>query len=288
MFWQLARRRLDLSHQAIVMGILNVTPDSFSDGGQFRGDTGAAVDAALAMLAEGAAILDVGGESTRPGAAPVPLAEELRRVLPVVEAILARAPDALISVDTSKATVADAALAAGAAIVNDVTALRGDPAMAGVVRRHRAGVVLMHMQGEPRTMQDRPEYPGDDIVTAVQHFFRDRLRFAADAGIDPASVALDPGIGFGKTAAHNLTLCRRLDALTAEAPGGCPLVFGVSRKRFLAAAAGLDPADPPAGRDAATVAMNVLAREKGARVLRVHAVRPNVEAVRAAESVLFA
>jgi dihydropteroate synthase len=277
MIWQTARRALDLSAHGVIMGILNLTPDSFSDGGAFP-EFGRATEHALRMLAEGAGIIDIGGESTRPGAEPLPAEEEMRRVLPVVEALLARAPDCLVSVDTSKAAVAAAALERGAAIVNDVTALRGDPAMAGTVARSGAGVVLMHMQGTPRTMQDRPEY--QDVVAEVRDFLAGRLRAAVEAGIAPGCVALDPGIGFGKTAGHNLALLRELETL---GPGGRPLVVGVSRKGFLSAFAGTSAL---ADRLGPTVAATALAREKGVRVLRVHDVRPNVAALRLAEALL--
>lgn len=277
MIWQTARRPLDLTSRAVIMGIINVTPDSFSDGGSYP-DATAAVEHGLAMLAEGATILDIGGESTRPGAAPVPEAEERRRVLPVIDSLLARAPDCLISVDTSKAAVAQSALHHGAAIVNDVTALRGDRAMAGVVARAGAGLVLMHMQGTPRTMQQQPHY--DDVVAEVRAFFEERVRFAVAAGIAPAAIALDPGIGFGKTVEHNLTLLRHLEQLTV---GSHPLVLGVSRKSFLSRVAGVDTLPE---RLWPTVAMTALLREKGARVLRVHDVRPNVAALCTVETLL--
>jgi dihydropteroate synthase len=259
------------------MGILNLTPDSFSDGGAFS-DVSRATEHALQMLADGAGIIDIGGESTRPGAEPVPLEEELRRVLPVIGSLLARSQECLISIDTSKAQVARAALDLGAAIVNDVTALRGDPAMAGVVARARAGVVLMHMQGTPRTMQEQPIY--GDVVAEVREFLAERLAGALADGIAPECVALDPGIGFGKTAAHNVRLLRELGTLTS---GGRPLVLGVSRKAFLSRYTGT--AGWP-DRVWPTVALTALAREKGVRVLRVHDVRPNVAALRLAEELL--
>ena len=257
------------------MGILNVTPDSFSDGGDFL-NAGRAVEHALAMLVEGAAIIDVGGESTRPGAAPVPADEEIRRVVPVVAAILSKHPECLISVDTSKAVVARAALAHGAAIVNDVTALRGDPELANAVAEYGAGVVLMHMQGEPRTMQNQPVYA--DVVGEVRAFFLERLAAARAAGISPEQVAFDPGIGFGKTVAHNLTLLRELAALGVE---DRPLVLGVSRKSFLGKVSG---AETMGERLWPTVALTGVLRERGARVLRVHEVRPNLLALRTVEA----
>src|SRR5580692_4613720 len=214
------------------MGVVNVTPDSFSDGGLFL-DPGAAVAHGIELAAQGADILDVGGESTRPGAEPVSGEEELRRVLPVVEGIAAASDDATrpqISVDTSKAAVAAAALAAGASLVNDVSAFRADPAMAGVVADSNAECCLMHMLGEPRTMQRAggPKY--HDVVDEVKSFLEERLRFAVDEGVREELIMLDPGIGFGKTVAHNLTLLRRLDELTSL---GRPLVVGTSRKSFL-------------------------------------------------------
>ena len=261
------------------MGILNVTPDSFSDGGAFP-EFGRATARALEMLNDGAGIIDIGGESTRPGAEPVPVDEELRRVLPVVEALRARAPDCLISIDTSKAAVAAAALERGAAIINDVTALRGDPAMAETVARAGAGVVLMHMQGAPPTMQQRPAY--GDVVAEVRAFLTERLGAALVAGIPRECIALDPGIGFGKTAEHNLALLRELGTLGVD---GRPLVLGVSRKALLAKFTG---SSELAERLWPTVAMTALAREKGVVVLRVHDVRPNVAALRVAEALLGA
>ncbi len=277
MIWQHARGSLDLSVRGAIMGILNVTPDSFSDGGQYA-ETTRAVEHGLAMLAEGAAILDIGGESTRPGAAAVDETEELRRVLPVIDGLVAQAPGCLISIDTSKAAVARAALDHGAAIVNDVTALQGDAGMAGVVAKGGAGVVLMHMQGTPRTMQLDPHY--DDVLAEVGGFFAARARFAIAAGIPAACLAFDPGIGFGKTVEHNLTLLRNLDRLAGMEQ---PLVLGVSRKSFLARMSG---GKSMSDRLGPTLALTALLREKGARVLRVHDVQPNVAALRAAESLL--
>ena len=278
MTWQLAGgRTLDLRARGAIMGIVNVTPDSFSDGGAFF-DPDRAAAHAVAMLDEGAAIVDVGGESTRPGADPVSAEDELARVLPVVEAILAQRPRGVISIDTSKAVVARAALERGAAIINDVTALRGDPGMAAAVAEYGAGVILMHMQGEPRTMQANPTY--SDVVAALRAFFAERLAAAQAAGISADRVAFDPGIGFGKTVAHNLTLLRNLEALSAA---GRPLVLGVSRKSFLAKIAGAE--DLPE-RLWSTVALTVLGRERGAGVLRVHDVRPNLLALRTVEALL--
>ncbi|HEX3692610.1 MAG TPA: dihydropteroate synthase, partial [Solirubrobacteraceae bacterium] len=215
-----------------LMGIVNVTPDSFSDGGRYL-DADAAVAHGLALAAQGADILDVGGESTRPGAEPVAVEEELRRVVPVVRALGERAGAVQISIDTAKAEVARAALAAGATLVNDVTALRGDPEMAAVVAQAGCDCCLMHMRGEPRTMQRAPEY--GDVVSEVKAFLEQRLAFAVQAGIAEQRILLDPGIGFGKTAEHNLELLRRLDELVAL---GRPVLVGTSRKSFLTPAAG--------------------------------------------------
>jgi dihydropteroate synthase len=239
-----------------LMGVVNVTPDSFSDGGLYF-DAGAAVAHGEELLAAGADVLDVGGESTRPGAEPVGEDEELRRVLPVIEGLAG----ATISVDTSKAAVAAATLDAGAEIVNDVTALRGDPAMAAVCAERGATVVLMHMRGEPRTMQTEPRY--DDVVAEVGEFLAARLGFAVEAGIPEQRVWLDPGIGFGKTAAHNFELLRRLDELAAL---GRPLVVGTSRKSFIGGVDGSAARERLGG----TIASTVLAAAAGADVLRVH------------------
>jgi dihydropteroate synthase len=262
-----------LSEDFEVMGIVNVTPDSFSDGGWFL-DADRAIAHGLALAQQGAAILDVGGESTRPGAQPVAADEELRRVIPVIEGLRAGLGGgdrgARISIDTSKAIVAAAALRAGAEIVNDVTALRGDPEMAPLVAAHRCPVCLMHMLGEPRTMQSDPRY--DDVVADVISFLRERLQAAVAAGIDESRIWLDPGIGFGKTVSHNLELLDRVGEIVAL---GRPVVVGTSRKSFLGKITGRDFP----GRAAATVATNVLAYERGARVFRVHDVAPTWDAL---------
>jgi dihydropteroate synthase len=257
-----------------VMGVVNVTPDSFSDGG-VNFDPVDAVASARRMLTEGAAIVDVGGESTRPGAEGVSADEELQRVVPVLEQ-LAGAP---VSIDTSKAEVATRALALGAELVNDVTALRGDRALAGVVAESDAYLCLMHMQGEPRTMQADPRY--GDVVSEVAAFLEERLGAAVAAGIAEERICLDPGIGFGKTVEHNFELVRRLDELTGL---GRPVVVGFSRKSSLGRLLG----DPQAttGSVAASVGAAVAAYERGASILRVHDVRPHVEALAAAEAVL--
>jgi dihydropteroate synthase len=247
-----------------VMGIVNVTPDSFSDGGLYT-DAAAAVSHALELEADGAGILDIGGESTRPGADPVPADEERRRVVPVIEGLHQRGVRAQISVDTSKATVAAAALDAGATLVNDVTALRGDPAMAELVADRGAQCCLMHMLGEPRTMQHDPRY--DDVVSDVKAFLEERMTFAVNEGVPEARILLDPGIGFGKTAEHNLELLARVDELVAL---GRPVVIGTSRKSFLGRITGRTVGDRLSG----TIVTNVLAYERGARVFRVHDVAP--------------
>jgi dihydropteroate synthase len=248
-----------------IMGVVNVTPDSFSDGGRYL-DAQAAIEHGLELEAEGAAILDVGGESTRPGADPVPEAEELRRVIPVIEGLIQRGAGARISIDTSKSGVAARALAAGASLVNDVTALRGDPDMAGVVAAAGVECCLMHMLGDPRTMQDDPRY--DDVVNDIKAFLSERVEFAVRAGVAEERILLDPGIGFGKTVEHNLELLRRLGEFLDL---GRPVVIGTSRKAFLGRLTGRDAPDE---RVAATVATNVLAYERGARVFRVHDVAP--------------
>ncbi len=253
-----AQRPFDL------MGVVNVTPDSFSDGGDYL-DSAAAIAHGLKLARDGATILDIGGESTRPGAMPVAPEEELRRVIPVIEGLKAAASTFTISIDTSKAAVAAAALDAGAMLVNDVTALRGDPQMAPLVAQRGSQLCLMHMRGDPRTMQLDPRY--EDVVDDVKSFLHDRMLVAVAAGIDESRILLDPGIGFGKTVAHNLELLRRLDELVGL---GRPLVIGTSRKSFLGQLTGRAAEDRIAG----TIATNVLAYERGARVFRVHDAAP--------------
>ena len=257
-----------------VMGVVNVTPDSFSDGG-VNFDPAAAIASARRMLDEGAAIVDVGGESTRPGSEGVSVEEELRRVVPVLEALAGLA----VSIDTSKAEVARRALELGAELVNDVTALRGDPELAGVVADSGAYLCLMHMRGEPRTMQLDPRY--EDVAGEVAAFLEERLAFAVSQGIAEERVCLDPGIGFGKTTAHNFELLRRLDVLVAL---GRPVVVGFSRKSSLGKVAG-DPA-AATGPLSASVAAAVAAYERGATILRAHDVRDHVEALAAAKAVV--
>jgi dihydropteroate synthase len=278
-----------------LMGVVNVTPDSFSDGGSFL-DPAAAIGHARELIEQGADILDIGGESTRPGAEPVAVEEELRRVMPVLEGTAAPV-GVQVSIDTSKGAVAAAALAAGASLVNDVSAFRADPAMAGLVADSGAECCLMHMLGSPRTMQRDPRY--GDVVDDVKAFLDERLRFAVDEGVREELIMLDPGIGFGKTVAHNLTLLRRLGELTSL---GRPLVVGTSRKSFLsrivlpketgeaevgvAAVGDAGGATDAASRLPGTIATNVLALERGASVFRVHDVAPVREALAAAAATL--
>jgi dihydropteroate synthase len=267
-----------LSPDPVLIGVLNVTPDSFSDGGDFF-DTERAAARAASMLDEGAQIIDVGGESTRPGSDPVRPEEEVRRVVPVVREILAQRPDTIVSVDTYRAETAKAALEAGARIVNDVTALRGDPRMAGVIADARCPVVLMHMLGEPKTMQRDPRY--DDVVREVRDFLAERAEHAVAAGVEPEkSIILDPGIGFGKTLEHNLALLHHLDALVEL---GFPVLTGASRKSFIGKITGVEEARE---RVFGTVATTVLAYERGATFFRVHDVRANREALAVARAVL--
>ena len=250
------------------MGVVNVTPDSFSDGGVHL-DPVAAVAAARRLWADGAAIVDVGGESTRPGSRGVPLDEELRRVVPVLEAV---AGEGAVSIDTAKAEVAHRALELGAVMVNDVTAFRADAALAGVAAEHDAYVCLMHMQGEPRTMQLDPRY--DDVVSEVASFLEERLRFAVAEGVREDRICLDPGIGFGKTVEHNVELLRNLDVLASL---GRPVLVGLSRKSTLGRLAG--DAKARTGPLGASVAAAVSAYERGASILRVHDVRDHVDAL---------
>jgi dihydropteroate synthase len=259
-----------------VMGVVNVTPDSFSDGGVFLRPEAAAAEA-YGMFERGAAIVDIGGESTRPGSVGVSLDEELRRVEPVLAAL----EGLPLSIDTAKAEVARRALAAGAVMVNDVTALRGDPEMAGAVEDAGAYLCLMHMQGEPRTMQESPRY--DDVVSEVITFLEERVGAAVDAGIAEDRICVDPGIGFGKTVEHNLELLARLGEIVAL---GRPVLVGASRKRFLGRVLG--DAEAVTGPLAASVAVAVLAYERGASVFRAHDVREHVEALSAARAVVEA
>ena len=262
----------------MVMGVLNVTPDSFSDGGEFF-STGKAVEQGKRMTSEGAQIIDIGGESTRPGAEAVSVDEELGRVIPVIEQLRASV-SVLISIDTSKAAVARAALDAGATIINEVTAGRADPEMFAVAAERKAALILMHMQGTPRTMQVAPRY--DDVVREVANFFRQRYERALECGVDGMAIAFDPGIGFGKTVEHNLSLLGHLERLRIQSR---PLVVGVSRKSSLGKMIGSGKMED---RLSPTIAFTALLRERGANILRVHDVRENVAALRATEALLKA
>jgi dihydropteroate synthase len=256
------------------MGIVNVTPDSFSDGGEFL-DPERAIAHGEGLAGEGADVLDVGGESTRPGAEAVSADEELRRTDPVVRALASRGYS--VSIDTSKVAVADGALDAGAGMVNDVTALRAEPELAGLCAERGCEVVLMHMLGDPRTMQENPVY--DDVVDDVKAFLAERIEFARAEGIDENRIWIDPGIGFGKTVEHNLELHRRLGELSEL---GRPIVFGSSRKSFIGKLTGADVAERLGG----TIASNVIAYANGARMLRVHDVGPMHQALAAADAIL--
>jgi len=267
--WQLRTKRLTFGAQPLLMGIVNVTPDSFSDGGNFFG-VDAAIEHGLKLLDEGAAILDIGGESTRPYSTPVDEHDELKRVLPVVEGIHRARPEAILSIDTAKAAVARAAIAAGAEIINDVTGLSGDPEMIALARDSRAGVCAMHMQGTPQTMQDNPTYT--DIVAEIHNYLRQRREALLAAGIDRERICLDPGIGFGKTHEHNVTLmanCHRFHAL------GQPLLVGHSRKGFIGKLLG----DKDAPRLFGTLGSALALAVQGVQVIRVHDIRPLKEAL---------
>jgi len=277
--WTHRRGSFDLRASGLIMGVLNVTPDSFSDGGRYA-DAGRAVDRALEMVREGAAVIDVGGESTRPGAVPVAEAEELRRVVPVIRGIRARS-HVVISIDTSKAAVADEALRAGADIINDVTAFRGDAGMSGVALAHGAGAVLMHMRGVPATMQEQPVY--DDVVVDVVNFLRHRMEALLEKGMDHRAIVLDPGVGFGKTPEHNSLLLAATGALVQT---GRPVLIGVSKKSFLGwltgSGADLDARHWPG------VGITSYCRELGARIFRVHDPLPHLQALRMTEAILSA
>lgn len=271
--WNLAHgRSLELGSQSVLMGILNVTPDSFSDGGAYRGDVSRAVDAALRMIEEGAAIIDIGGESTRPGAEPVEAEEERRRVLPVIEALASRS-DCLISIDTYRSETARAAVQTGAHIVNDVWGAQRDPAIAEVAATTGAGLCLMHT--------GRERVRGSDAIADQFQFLETSLRIAADAGVSTAQIVLDPGFGFGKDAAENINLMMRLDELKAL---GYPLLVGTSRKRFVCSTLGHGEADA----DVATAATSVLLRERGAAIFRVHRIGPNRDALAMVDAGLHA
>ena len=274
--WKIAGQTIDVSQHALVMGVLNITPDSFSDGGRFF-TAEKAIEHGVRMAEEGAQIIDVGGESTRPGAEPVPAEEELRRVIPVIEKLRAKI-DTVISVDTSKAHIASEAIKAGASIVNDVTGGRGDKTMMPLVAEKKSGFIIMHMQGNPRMMQANPRY--DDVVSEVADFFRQQYTRVLECGIDPMAIAFDPGIGFGKTLEHNLELLAQLERIRVH---NRPLIVGVSRKSFLAKLTGLTEMSD---RLAPAVALTSLLRTRGAGIFRVHDVKENVSALRVTEALL--
>ena len=290
--WKIGGEIVDLSRRGMIMGVLNVTPDSFSDGGKFYADS--AVAHGVEMAAEGAQIVDIGGESTRPGAEPVSLEEELRRVIPVIKNLRDKidppSPNAspartygaagiFISIDTSKSEVASAALDAGASIINDVTGGRSDEKMLPLAAQRNAAFIIMHMQGNPRTMQIEPHYL--DVVSEVADFFRQQYARALECGVDPMAIAFDPGIGFGKTLEHNLELLRNLSRLRVQ---DRPLVVGVSRKSFLGKLIGSSEVKDLL---APTIALTSLLRAAGANALRVHDVKQNVAGLRAAEKLLL-
>jgi len=272
--WQLRDHSIEFCKRPLVMGIINATPDSFSDGGQFL-DPSSAIERGLRLVREGADVLDIGGESTRPGASPVPVEEELKRVVPVVEE-LARQTALPLSVDTMKAAVARASLAAGAAIVNDVAGFR-DPAMIAAAAEYRAGVVVMHMQGTPETMNQNPQYT--DVVQEVGEFFEERLQTLAKMGIPPEAVCLDPGIGFGKKHEHNMALLANLGAF---ARFGRPICLGISRKGFIGTICGRLRGERMPG----SLAIVCFAAARGeAHLLRVHDVAPTRDAALLLEAI---
>jgi dihydropteroate synthase len=276
--WKIGKRVFDVSHHGLIMGVLNITPDSFSDGGEFL-STDKAIERGLQIAAEGAHIIDVGGESTHPGSQAVTVQEELRRVIPVIEN-LHRELDVPISIDTSKAEVARAAIEVGASIVNDVTGGRGDEQMLPLVAEKKSAFILMHMQGTPRTMQIQPRYT--DVVAEISEFFRQQYARAIGLNIDPMAIAFDPGIGFGKTLEHNLELLAQLERLRVHDRA---LVVGVSRKSFLGKLIGsVEMSD----RRIPVFALTSLLRGRGADVLRVHDVKENVHALRVSEAILQA
>ena len=274
--WKIGKRVFDVSRHGLIMGVLNVTPDSFSDGGEFL-TADKAIQHGLEMAAQGAHIIDIGGESTHPGSQPVTIAEELRRVIPVIES-LRRKLDVPISIDTSKAEVARAAIKAGASIVNDITGGRGDDQMLPLVAETKSAFIIMHMQGTPRTMQLEPRYT--DVVGEISEFFRQQYARAIGSNIDPMAIAFDPGIGFGKTLEHNLELLAQLERLRAH---DRVLVVGVSRKSSLGKLIGSPDIKE---RLAPGLALTALLRARGADVFRVHDVKENVYALRVTEAIL--
>ena len=271
--WRVGSRDLDCSSRTLVMGVLNVTPDSFSDGGRFF-DPELAVRRGIDMVAEGADIVDVGGESTRPGSAPVPASEERDRVVPVIKRLAAEV-EVPISIDTRKLEVAEAAVDAGASIVNDISAA-ADPRMFDLSRATGAGLALMHMRGDPKTMQDQPRY--EDVVAEVRDFLAERLRASEEAGVERERLAVDPGIGFGKTLQHNLALLRHVDVFVAL---GRPVLVGPSRKSFIGKLTGAGVQDRLPGTAAAVTSAAI----RGAHIVRVHDVREMVQVLRVAEAI---
>jgi dihydropteroate synthase len=275
--WKIGDKVVDLSKRGIIMGVLNVTPDSFSDGGQFFNVESAAARG-VKMAEEGAQIVDVGGESTRPGAEPVSVEEELHRVIPVIEALRGKIGDIAISIDTAKSEVASAALDAGASIINDVSGGRDDEKMLPLAAKRGAAFIIMHMQGNPRDMQVKPRYV--DVVAEVADFFRQQYERALQCDFDPMAIAFDPGIGFGKTLVHNLELLKNLERLRVQHR---PVIVGVSRKSFLGR---LVNSSQMSDRLAPTVALTSFLRARGANIFRVHDVKENLAALRAAEALL--
>ena len=271
--WQLRTQTLTIQRVPLIMGIVNVTPDSFSDGGKFA-DTSRATQHALELAQHGAAILDIGGESTRPYSTSVKVTEEIKRVVPVIEAV-ARQTNVPISIDTSKAAVAQAAIDAGAEIINDVTGLTGDPDMIKVAKETGAGICAMHMQGTPQTMQDNPEY--DDVVGEILEYLRLRKEHLMDSGIEQEKICLDPGIGFGKTHAHNLELLARCQEFHQLQ---CPILVGHSRKGFI----GHILEDKTADRDSGTLAITLMLAQKKIQIIRVHEVQETIRAIQIFEA----
>ena len=267
--WRCRNRTLRLSNKTLIMGILNVTPDSFSDGGRYV-DIDMAVEHAVEMVEQGADIIDIGGESTRPGAEAVPADEESKRVVPVIEALHARC-DCLISIDTTKASVARAAMESGAHIINDISAMRFDESMPSVVTDYQAGVVIMHIQGTPQTMQNQPHYV--DVIHDIRRFLDERVDTLQAAGITPEHIVLDPGIGFGKTVEHNLDILRHMEAIRCH---GRPMLIGLSRKSFLGEITGCEVGD----RLSASLSAGAYAILRGAQILRVHDVKESCEMAR--------
>ena len=280
MLWRIRDGSIDLSRSGVIMGVLNVTPDSFSDAGRYSNEE-AAFSHAAKMVSEGAAIIDVGGESSRPGAEPVSLGEELRRVIPIVRRIRGRYPELSISIDTYKAETARQAIEVGADIINDISASLADEAMMEVIKSTGAGVILMHMQGTPKTMQINPRYV--DVVSEVYSFLRERRDALLRYGVPRESIAIDPGFGFGKRVQDNVELVRKLSHFTEL---GQPVAVGISRKSMISQLLG-KPNLPPVERVWPTVALTSMLREKGAHIFRVHDVRPNLEALRMTEAIAF-